>query len=205
MALAAVALGVAACGGGSTSRQVDAKYPVRVSASFPTDQRLAQQTDLVVSVTNSGTRALPDVAVTILNPKYGTAVQSFQALISAEQPAGEQPLSSRSRPVWMIDREPGPCGFSCSGGGPGGAVSSYADTWALGKLAPGHTARFDWRVSAVKAGDYAVAYRVAAGLDAGEKAVLGNGAQAQGAFDVKIAGAPAQQHFTSSGQVVSGS
>ena len=47
---------------------------------------------------------------------------------------------------------------SCNQGGSGGAVTAYSNTWALGRLAPGATARFVWRVTAVSPGTHVVAY-----------------------------------------------
>ena len=207
VALAAVglSLAVSACGGGgqaATGKGLTG-YPVKVATGFPASQQLAQQTDLTIDVTNTGTRAIPDVMVTLTNPSYGTGADALSTLISARQPAGQQPLASRSRPVWMINHEPGPCEFSCrDGGGPGGAVNSDADTWALGRLRPGHTAHFDWLLTAVRAGSYAVGYRVAAGPDTGSRAVLAGGAPASGSFKVRIAGRPVQLRFTPSGRVV---
>lgn len=207
----AVAIGASACGGsGPAGRAVAAAagghraggYPVKVAAAFPASQRLAHQAELKIAVRNTGAKALPDVSVTLENPGDGTAAQALSTLISAKQPAGRQPVASRSRPVWMINREPGACGYGCQGGGPGGAVSSDAGTWALGRLAPGHAARFDWQLTAVRAGSYAVAYRVSAGTGTGSRAVLAGGAAAAGSLKVRIAGAPAQQRFTPSGKVV---
>ena len=65
-----------------------------------------------------------------------------------------------TRRAWRVARvrsgssigPPGPCRYSCRSGGPGGAVTAYANTWALGPLRPGATAKFDWGVTAVKAG-----------------------------------------------------
>ena len=67
-------------------------------------------------------------------------------------------LASRSRPVWIVDRPPGPCQYSCRSGGPGGAVTAYSNTWALGRLQPGATATFDWGVTAIKPGTHVVQY-----------------------------------------------
>ena len=198
-----------ASGGGSGAGGRAASYPVRVAATFPGAQRLAQHSHLVITVTNAGAHAIPDVAVTITNPKYGTAADALATLISAKQPAGQQPLAGRSRPVWVIERAPGPCEFNCrsggaSTGGAGGAVTPDANTWALGRLAPGQSARFDWGVTAVRAGHYAVAYRVAAGLSTGQKAVRAGGVPAAGTLNVRIAGRPPAQHFSSSGQIEPG-
>lgn len=206
-----VGLAVAACGGSGASGSAAASahaasgpvaggYPVKVAAGFPASQQLAQRTDLKIDVTNAGSRALPDVTVTLTNPMDGTGAEALSTLISDDQPAGAQPLASRSRAVWMIDREPGPCGFNCAGGA--GADSSDADTWALGKLGPGRTAHFDWRVTAIRSGSYGVAYRVEAGSGTGSKAVLAGGGPATGRFNVRIAGHGSSERFTASGKIV---
>ena len=117
------------------------------SAAFPAVQRLAQHTHLVISVRNAGTRRSPNIAVTITDPPVRHA-QRRRSAAASRSPG----LASRSRPMWIIDRPPGPCAYSCRTGGPGGAVTAYSNTWALGALAPGQTATFDWGVTAVKAG-----------------------------------------------------
>jgi hypothetical protein len=81
-------------------------------------------------------------------------------------------------------------------------VTAYANTWALGRLAPGKTARFVWAVTAVKAGKHVVAWQVAAGLNGKAKAVLSNGSAPHGAFAVNVGTAPAQSYVNNNGQVV---
>ena len=49
--------------------------------------------------------------------------------------------------------------------------SAYVDTYTLGPLGPNRTATFEWKVTAVHAGDFRICYRVAAGLDGKAKAV----------------------------------
>ncbi len=214
----AAGLGVAACGGGSATGGGGSgtggagasgvggsgagargrALPVQVvAASFPSTQRLAQIVHFLVAVRNIGSATLPDVAVTITDPPYGTAAQAFSVLIAA-QPG----LASRSRPVWIIDRPPGPCGYSCLRGGAGGAVTAYSNTWALGALAPGRTAVFDWTVTAVKAGRYSVAYRVAAALDGSARAVLPGGLPAAGRFTVRVSSQPRNEYVNDNGRVV---
>ena len=89
-----------------------------------------------------------------------------------------QGLAHPSRPVWVVDRPPGPCDSGCSAnssagsGRPGGAVTAYSNTWALGRARAGHTAKFDWAVTAVAPGHHVVAWEVAAGLNGKAKAVL---------------------------------
>jgi len=201
--VAAIAALTALAGCGSQPRQ-DAYEPsgnftVSVPvATFPARQRLAEKTHLVITVRNTGSKTIPNIAVTILNPLGGgTAAQAFGYLL-APQPG----LASRSRPIWIIDRPPGPCAFSCEIGGPGGAVTAYTNTWALGSLAPGATATFDWGVTAVKAGTHVVEYQVAAGLNGKAKAVLANGNRPTGRFTVHVTSRPQQFYVTNSGRIV---
>jgi hypothetical protein len=204
----AAALALSACGGGQRqdASEPSANFPVTVSAaSFPASQRLAQHTHLVIAVRNAGHRTIPNVAVTICNVTCayparqgeGSSSRAFAADISQSY------LANPSRPLWIIDRAPGACGYSCQNGGQGAAVTAYANTWALGRLAPGRTARFDWAVTAVKAGRHVVAWQVAAGLNGKAKAVLANGTPPHGTFAVSVARAPAQSYVDNNGQIVS--
>src|SRR5690242_12145901 len=58
--LLAIAMGMTGCGGGGAEARQDAnepsgKFPVQVTAAkFPTEQRLAQTSDLVLGVKNTG-------------------------------------------------------------------------------------------------------------------------------------------------------
>lgn len=201
MAVVAVASLVAGCGGTEqNAHEPQASFPVSVSSSFPADQTLAEQTSFTVRIKNIGKAAIPDVAVTVLNPKYGAAAQSFGKLIRPNAP-GQPLLASRSRPIWIVDRAPGPCGYSCRKRGPGGAATAYTDTWALGKLAPGRTAIFRWRLTAVQPGAYTVEYEVAAGLNGYAKAVFANRSPARGELDVHIASTPPTVSVESNGSV----
>jgi hypothetical protein len=201
IAAIAVALALSACGGQARqdANEPSGNFTVSVPvAKFPASQRLAQHTHLVISVRNAGPHTIPNVAVTITNPRYGTAAQALGQLISSTS----QPLASGSRPVWIIDRPPGPCTYSCQNGGPGGAVTAYSNTWALGSLKPGGTATFDWAVTAMKPGTYHVQYRVAAGLNGKAKAVLAGGRPPMGTFTVHVTSAPQQSYVNGNGQIV---
>ncbi len=190
---------LAGCGGGSqqSSGEPNAVFPVQVAtAAWPSTQRLAQQTHLVIAVRNAGHATIPDVAVTITNPRYGTSVQAFSKYLNMPG------LASHSRPVWIVDRPPGPCRFSCLQGGPGGAVTAYSNTWALGALRPGATAKFEWALTAVVSGKYVVQYEVAAGLGGNAKARTVSGAIPRGRFHVTITSQPQQAYVNGSGQVV---
>jgi hypothetical protein len=200
-------LALSACGSGTRqdAGEPHGKFTVAVStASFPSSQTLSQHSHLVISVRNAGAKTIPDVAVTICNvtcaypaPKgEGTSAAAFAADIS-------QPLvANPSRPTWVVDQAPGSCGYSCKAGGQGAAVTAYSNTWALGRLKPGHTAKFDWAVTAVSAGKHVVAWQVAAGLNGFAKAVLADGSEPHGRFAVEIASAPQQSYVNNNGQIV---
>jgi hypothetical protein len=193
---------LSACGSGQRqdAQEPSATFPVEVTtARFPTSQTLSQHTHLVIEVRNVGHRTIPDIAVTITDPRRGTAIQAFG------QSYSETGLANHSRPVWIVDRPPEPngkCGYSCRAGGPGGAVTAYSDTWAMGRLAPGQVARFDWGVTAVATGHHSIRYEVAAGLNGKAKARLSGGGLPWGVFNVNISNRPAQAYVNNQGQIV---
>ena len=81
-------------------------------------------------------------------------------------------------------------------------MTAYSNTWALGRLRPGRTARFDWSVTPAQAGKHVVAWQVAAGLNGKAKAVLSDGSAPRGSFAVKVDNAPAQSYVNNNGQIV---
>jgi hypothetical protein len=198
---------MSACGGGASlaANEPKGKFPVAVDvATFPSSQRLAEHTHLVISVRNTGRKPIPDVAVTICNVTCaypapqgeGSSAAAFGSNIS--QPYVANP----SRPIWIVDAAPGPCGYSCQNGGQGAAVTAYSNTWALGRLAPGHTARFEWAVTPVETGRHVIAWEVAAGLNGNAKAVVARGGTPNGTFAVDIGSKPAQSYVNNNGQIV---
>jgi hypothetical protein len=162
------ALAVAGCGGGE--RQ-DADEPSGtfevdvVSATFPTKQHLAQPERFVIAVRNSGQKTVPNVAVT---------VSSFA---ERSEQAG---LADPDRAVWIIDDSPR------------GGQTAYTNTWALGRLAPGQTRRFVWRVTAVQSGTHTVKWQVAAGLNGKAKATLSGNRAPAGSVTVDVSDKPGQ-------------
>ena len=199
---------LAACGGGARqdASEPSGNFPVSIAvAKFPLQQRLAGHTRLTIAVTNTGKRTIPDVSVTLCNVTCaypaptgeGTSVEAFADYLN------EPGLASHSRPVWVVDRPPGPCGYSCQAGGEGAYYTSDANTWAAGKLKPGATANFTWGVTAVATGTHTVAWEVSAGLYGKARAVLPGGGLPHGAFPVTISHAPAQSFVNSSGKIVS--
>ena len=175
-----------------------------IRSGFPASQSISKNTRLVIAVRNIGHKTIPNVAVTICNvtctypaPKgEGSSAAAFSTNIS--QPYVANP----SRPTWIVDRPPGACRFSCTAGGQGAAVTAYANTWALGQLKPGHTARFVWVVTAVSPGNRILAWQVAAGLNGKAKAILANGSRPQGTFPVHIDKTPTQTYVNNNGQIV---
>jgi hypothetical protein len=189
-ALALAGLVVTGCGGGERqdSDEPAGTFPVDVvKATFPTQQRLAEKSELRIAVRNAGQKAVPNVAVTVESDE---ADQTAEAAAFAE--ASEQPgLADPSRPVWVLDS------------GPYGGITAYTNTWALGPLKPNQTKTFVWHVTAVKSGVHAIKYKVAAGLDGKAKAVLAGGnEQPTGAFTINVSGKPASARVGANGQVI---
>jgi hypothetical protein len=199
---------LAGCGGGSRQdvNEPSGTFPVDVTtATFPTAQTLSQRSKLVIDVRNSGHKTIPNIAVTICNNScaYPAAETGSGASVSAFGTTLDMPgLASSSRPVWIVDRPPGPCKYSCQSGGPGSAVTAYTNTWALGRLAAGQSVRFEWGVTAIKPGQYTIAYQVAAGLNGKAKAMASDGTTPTGTFHVKISSKPAQAYVNDAGQIV---
>jgi hypothetical protein len=196
-------LALAACGSGTRqdAQEPNGKFPVQASASWTTSQTLSQHTKLVITARNTGTKTVPNVAVTITDgnpsqPHLGTQAQAFQELLNMPG------VANQSRPVWIVDQAPGPCGYSCQTGGPGAAVTAYSNTWALGSLAPGKSVTFDWHLTAVAPGTHYVYWRIAAGLNGKAKAVTAAGGAPAGSFTVNVSKAPAQAYVNNNGKVV---
>lgn len=178
-ATAIVALLVAGCGDTQTQDANEPKgiYSVEVvEASFPTQQRLADKTRMDITVRNAGAQPVPNVAVTVEPPPPPPGRPKADAFASASD---DQRLADPSRPIWIVDV------------GPRGGYTAYTNTWALGRLAPGASKTFTWRVTAVKPGRHTVRWTVAAGLDGNAKARLPGGAMPTGEFEVDVSGEPA--------------
>lgn len=203
----AVCVLVAGCGAVSqpAASEVSGTFEVAVtSATFPASQSLSEHTHMVIAVRNAGARTIPNIAATVCNvtctypapPGEGTSAAAFAVDISNSS------AGNPSRPIWIVDRPPGPCETSCQAGGPGSGVTAYANTWALGALAPGQTKVFDWSVTAVGGGRHVVAWVLAAGLDTGTRAVLADGSTPHGTFTVTVHTKPARSYVSGSGQIV---
>ncbi len=183
-----VALALATgCGGGArqdASEQVVA-YSVAVPrATFPAHQDLAERTAMKITVHNTGTRTIPNLAATIEAKGSGTTVEAF-GLHSEE---GD--VQSSSRPVWVVDV------------GPFNGDTAVPNTWALGRLRPGVTKTFTWEVVAVQPGHYRLGYRLFGSLTGKSTLRLSGGGAPHGSFTVDISHTPAQVRVTKSGKIV---
>jgi hypothetical protein len=169
-ALAALAaVGAPGCGSGERqdADEPDGSFRVEVvDASFPARQRLAQQSEMTITVRNAGPDTVPNLAVTV------------DALSRRSEEPG---LAASGRPVWVVDREPR------------GGTTAYANTWSQDAVAPGQTRTFTWTVTAVVPGRHELTYRVAAGLDGRAKAVTRAGRAPQGSFSVSVTARPARE------------
>lgn len=153
-------LGVSACGGDSKRQDADepeGTFAVDVTkAEFPRKQKLAENSDLLIKVKNTGDEAVPNLAITVDGFDY-----------RKQDPR----LADPKRPVFVVNQIPR------------GADTAYVNTYAFAKpLAPGKTATFRWRVTAVRPGPYKLSWKVAGGLNGKAKALNEFGDQPSGVF-----------------------
>ncbi len=177
------------CGGGERQDKNEKKgnYSLEVSsASFPSQQAIAQSSTLSIRVRNTDSKTVPNVAVTVETDaaKPGESSGSFS------QRVDDPRLADASRPVWVVDN------------GPLGGDSATTNTWALGRLKPGATKTFKWKVTAVQAGSYTINYRISPGLDG--RARLKSGGRTKGAFRVSIDDKPVPARVDDNGNVIRG-
>ena len=187
MAIGSVALAIAGCGGGERqdADEPEGEFQVEiVEATFPEKQQLADESTMRIAVRNAGDEPLPNVAVTVATEpgKAGGAAQSFS------QDIGDPNVADASRPVWIVDESPT------------GGDTAYTNTWALGELPAGDTREFEWKVTAVKAGEYTIDYSVSPGLDG--KAVAAAGRTTKGTFKVTIDDTPPNARVGGNGEVI---
>jgi hypothetical protein len=194
IALAGVAglIAFGGCGGGTRqdADEPEGDFPVEVvSATFPEKQKLAQTSELVITVRNTGQDDVPNVAVTVQGLNY-----------RASQPD----LSDPERPRFAlngIQRQIG--GFpEAKDASPAGCDTAYVNTWACGPLKPGDEATLVWKVTAVKAGPYEVSWRVAAGLNGKAKAVATGGGAPTGSFAGNVSRAAPKVRIADDGKTV---
>ena len=220
---------IVACGGGERqdADEPEGEFPVNVvSASFPSKQRLAQTSDLTLSVANTGEETIPDLAITIWTDAEaapgaetdgtgtettGTEAGEAGTTGTAAEESGpvaagsfsvlseQADLAIPSRPVWILEQGyPKLAGQTESAG----AEAVQTDTFSFGALEPNETREIVWRVTPVQPGTYTVHYRIAAGLQGKAVAVTNDGSVPEGEFVVVISDVPPQTRVDDSGRVV---
>ena len=180
---------VAGCGSGprQDANEPSGSYKLEVAAAkFPASQSIAQDSRMIVTVRNDDTKAAPNVAVTVETDPS----KAGQGTVAFGQRVDDSRLSDNERPVWVVNE------------GPPGGDSAATNTWALGRLGPGETRTFTWKVTAVEPGSYTLRYRISPGL-AG-KAKLAEGGRTDGLFKVTIDDKPVPARVNDKGQVVRG-
>jgi hypothetical protein len=184
--LCAAVLAAAGCGGErQDANEPEGEFTLSVvKASFPARQSIAQRATMRLTVRNTDDRELPNLAVTVeTDPgSGGTAPSAFG------QGSTDTRLADANRPIWIVDREPA------------GGQSAYTNTWAMGRMFPGETKEFAWRLTAVRAGTYKIRYRIAPGLNG--KAVAARGQNVSGSFNVTISDEPVPARVNDKGEVV---
>lgn len=213
-----LAAGVASCGGSrQDANEPEGNFPVSiVSADFPSKQQLAENTQLTLSVENSGNQTIPNLAITIWTNSNASTSESTTTTgatagttsTSEDLPTSQGSFNVRSeqqglaipfRPVWILEE-----GYPKLAGqtSPAGAEAAQTDTYAFGELRPHETRSMVWSVTPVQPGTYTVRYRVAAGLEGKAKAVTADGSVPEGEFVVRISNAAPQTRVDNSGKVV---
>jgi hypothetical protein len=82
-----------------------------------------------------------------------------------------------------------------------GGETADRDVWDAGPLSSGQSKTLTWRLVAVKAGTYTIAYRVFPGLTGRAKAARGH---TSGTLRVRISDRPVAAHVGPGGEVVRG-
>jgi hypothetical protein len=187
--LAATAVG---CGSGERqdANEAEASYEVAVvDAKFPERQRLAEQSELAIAVRNDSDETVPNIAVTL----KGLGRRS-------DDPNVQDP----GRPVFVIAGEDAEIGGykEVKLAAPGGGQTTLVDTWTLGKLKPGATKTFRWRLTAVEPGPFELRYAVAAGLGGKAKAVGPGDAQPRGSIKGTISSRAPVSRIAADGRTV---
>jgi hypothetical protein len=165
-------LALAGCGGErQDENEPSGDFPIEVvEAKFPGKQKLAKSSDLVVTVRNAGQETVPNISMTVNG---------------LDERKTDPDLADPTRPVFALDGvQVEIAGFpEAKDASPRGCDTAFVNTWACGPLKPDEERTFRWTVTAVRAGDYKIDWRVAAGLDGKAKAVTpGGGPAPRGRF-----------------------
>ena len=193
LALAGVVAGVG-CGGAERQDEDEPEGDFAVEvvrASFPEeDQKLAKSSNLLITVRNAGNKTIPNIAVTVDGFNYRET---------------DPELADPERPQFVINGRPREIGGfpEAKEAAPLGCDTAYVNTWACGPLRAGRERTFRWSVTAVKAGDFEINWRVAAGLDGKAKAVsAGGGPAPSGRFSGQVSDEAPEVRVADDGETV---
>lgn len=192
---AAAIAALAGCGGDDErqdANEPEGDYKVEVvEASFPSEQKLAKRSELVIVVRNADTKQIPNVAVTMKGLDYRK---------------DDPDLADQRRPQFVVNGRFKNFGNieDAQAQTPNGIENpTYVDTWSLGPLEPGESKKFRWDVTAVVAGPYELSYTVAAGLDGKARAVdEATGDTPQGIFTGTVSDAAPQTRIADDGKTI---
>jgi hypothetical protein len=193
IALGAGALLLGGCGGEKKQDENEpaGNFEIEVlEAKFPAEQKLAKRSDLVIKVRNSGSKTVPNIAVTV-NGLY--------------RRRDNPDLADPNRPVFVINgrrKDIGGVPEAKEDVLPEGCDTAYVSTWACGPLKAGAEKTFQWSVTAVEARPYTISYRVSAGLDGKAKAVAARGSTLTGRFTGRISDAAPDTRVADDGHTI---
>lgn len=205
---------IAGCGAPARqdANEPKGQFPVQVvNATFPSQQRLGQTSDMIITVHNPGPKQIPIASVTV--KCAGTAEGGSGGSASGIGGAGggfayrstAPGQADPARPRFVVNTIPTrtPRNYDRGRLDPLERSSNFVDTFPLGSLAPGKTITFHWNVTAVKSGPFKLCYRVNAGLYGKAVAVpSSSGEPIAGAFTGDVAQAPPQAHIGPDGHTV---
>lgn len=216
IAAAALAAGLAACGGGERQDATgpSGNFPVEVAkAKFANHQKLAATNYLQLEIRNAGDQTIPDLTVTIntvaegqpnlKSPAYSTGSGQGSFYIRVDEPH----LAFPFRPVWILEEDypkiikPGQPLKQLAKTPTSGAASAATDTFQFGAVKPDESKEIAWRVTPVRTGTYTVRYEVSASITGKARAVTPDGGPVRGEFVATISGKPPQTCVTGGGKV----
>src|SRR4051794_14213506 len=128
------AVTLAACGSQPRQDEKEPKGDFKVEvtrASFPEQQKLGKRSHLVITVRNTGDKAIPDLAVT---------VNGFDKRVR------DPDLADPSRPIFVINGKPELIAGlpEAKEAAPSGGETAFVNTWALGRVNAGAGKTFKW-------------------------------------------------------------
>ena len=190
------ALLMAGCGDsgeGQFANEATGEFQAEViNAELEPVQTIAETYDMTIAVRNSGDEMIPAINVTINLP----GLDSNLAFAYGSQQEG---LAMNQRPVWVLEEGYPKLADTI---GRGGATTTNRRTFEFGELEPGETANTVWRLTAVRAGNYRLAFQVGAGLSPDATAVDANGEVPSGMLPVRISDRARLTEINNQGEVV---